>query len=175
MIKSPVWTHFQVYGIAFSHFQPPFCRTVWAKNSEKKIHSFLSVKPIIWAIICWNLSLETPRIAYCTTSKVLKSRFFLFKLRFWRRIWTKNWKKFQMFSLIASIDGVNFEIFHSKYHTWKNNNQIAKNGNVEPLYRLGNPLWSRQSANVGFLYGSISTRIYRTHFGHMNFLLTAQC
>jgi len=38
------------------------------------------------------------------------------------------------------------------FYTWKNNNQIAKNGNFEPLY-LGNPLWSRQSANVGFSTG----------------------
>jgi len=54
---------------------------------------------------------------------------------------------------------VSFKIFHPKRHTWKNNNQIAKNGNFEPLF-LGNPLWSRQSADVGFLYGSISITIY---------------
>ena len=77
-------------------------------------------------------------------------------------------KKFQMFLVITFIDGVSFKIFHSKLHTWKNNNQIAKNGNFEPLY-LGNPLWSRQSADVGFLYGSISITIYRSHFGCMDF------
>jgi len=66
--------------------------------------------------------------------------------------------------LIASINGVNIEIFHPKHHTWKNNNQIARNGNFEPLHR--------QSANVGFLYGSISTKTYRSHFGHLNFFFS---
>jgi len=75
-----------------------------------------------------------------------------------------------MFLLMASIDSGNFRIFYPKYHTWKNNNQIAKKWKLEPLY-LGNALWSRQSANVGFLYGSISITIDRSHFGHMNFFV----
>ena len=60
------------------------------ENFWKKFHLFLLVKPVIWAIILWNPLLGTLRIAYCTTSKVLKSRFFHFKPRCWRRIWTKN-------------------------------------------------------------------------------------
>ena len=83
-------------------------------------------------------------------------------------------KKFRMFLVRTSIDGVSFKIFHPKRHTWKNNNKIAKNGNFEPLY-LGNPLWSRQSAEVGFLYGSISITIFRSHFGRMNFFFVTQC
>jgi len=84
-------------------------------------------------------------------------------------------KKFQMFLVITSIGGVSFKIFHPKRHTWKNNNEITKNGNFEPLY-LGNPLWSRQCADVGFLYGSISITIYRSHFGRMNFFFfLTQC
>ena len=43
-------------------------------------------------------------------------------------------KKFQLFLVITSIDGVSFKIFHPKRRTWKNNNQIAKNGNLEPLF-----------------------------------------
>jgi len=75
-----------------------------------------------------------------------------------------------MFLLTASFGGGNFKIFHLEHHTWKNNNQIANYGNFEHLY-LSNPQWSRQSANLGFLYESISIRIYRSHFGHMNFFV----
>ena len=88
--KSPVWTHFQMYGIAFSSLPATFLENSMSEKFWKQFRLFLSVKPIIWAIICQNLLLGTLRIAYCKIPKVLKSRFFHFKPRCWRKIWTKS-------------------------------------------------------------------------------------
>ena len=85
--KSPVWTHFQMYGIAFFSLPVTFLEN-GREKFWKKFQLFLLVKPVIWAIIRRNPLLGTLR--YCTTSKVLKSHFFHFKPRCWRRIWTKN-------------------------------------------------------------------------------------
>jgi len=93
MTKSPVWTHFQMYAITFFSLSAMFLENGMSEKFCKKFQLFLSVKPIIWAIIRRNLLLGTLRIAYCTTSKFLKSRFFHFKPRCWRRIWTKNSEK----------------------------------------------------------------------------------
>ena len=105
-------TEFQMYGILFFSLPATFLENTMSEKYWKEFQLFLSVKPVIWAIIRWNPLLGTLRITYCTTSKVLKcttskvlkSRFFHFKPRCWRRIWTKNSeKKYQLFLLVKPI------------------------------------------------------------------------
>ena len=117
----------------------------------KHFQMFLLVRPIDWVIFpliysagCdWVPCLDTFIAFFSLPATFLENG-----------MSQKFWKKFQIFLLVASFDGVNFKIFHLKHHTWKNNNQIAKTGNFGPL-NLGNPLWSRQSANVGLLLSLI--------------------
>jgi len=130
--KSPAWTHFQMYGIAF--FSPPatFLENGVSKKFWKKIQLFLSVIPIIWAIIRGNLLLGTLRIAYCTTSKVIKSPLFHFKPAVGTGYERNILEKIPDVPLDSIFRWCEFQIFHPKHHTWKNDNQIAKNGNFEP-------------------------------------------
>ena len=45
--KSPVWTHFQMYGIAFFSLPATFLENGMSEKFWKKFQLFLSVKPII--------------------------------------------------------------------------------------------------------------------------------
>ena len=165
--RSPLFEHiFRCTESRFSHFEARFWRTVWTKNSEKT--------PFVHLSRTYHLSCYSSKSVACNSQNRVLYHFKSVKIAFFslctsllaQNMDEKFCKKFQMFLVITSIDGVSFKIFHPKHHTWKINNQIAKNGNFEPLY-LGNPLWSQ--------HGSISITIYRSHFGCLNFFFVTQC
>jgi len=87
------------------------------KNSEKIPVVSLS-KTYLWSYstlksVAWN---SQNRVLY--NFKSVEIAFFSLQASpLAQNMNEKFCKKFQMFLLIASIDGVNFEIFHPKHHT----------------------------------------------------------